>query len=86
MVVHVGFSKTRRTTGIACLAGDHLTLERVGTAWKSRETRIPAGFKPSVNAINRTLLALGADLRLCRYVKSGFKSCSPLTIDADSHL
>lgn len=48
MGVDVGFSKTRRTTGIACLEGDHRTLERAGTAWESREARIPKGFQPSI--------------------------------------
>ena len=43
--VDVGFSTTRPTTGIACLDGDQLRLERAGTAWKSRETKIPYGFQ-----------------------------------------
>jgi hypothetical protein len=41
MGVDVGFSTTRPTTGIACLEGEYLSLERAGTAWKSREAKIP---------------------------------------------
>jgi hypothetical protein len=46
MVVDVAFAKTRRTTGIACLESDHLTLERLGTAWESRKGRFLMAFKP----------------------------------------
>jgi hypothetical protein len=67
--IDVGFSKTRRTTGIACLEGDHLTLERAGTAWESRKGEIPDGFRPSVIAIDAPLLPLDADLHLHRHVE-----------------
>src|ERR1700676_4775144 len=69
MGIDVGFSKTRRTTGIACLEGDQLSLERAATAWESREARIPTGFQPSVIAIDGPLLPLGADLHLRRHVE-----------------
>jgi hypothetical protein len=72
MGIDVGFSKNRRTTGIACLEGDHLTLERVGTAWESREAKIPKGFLPSVIAIEGPLLPFGADLNIRRHVESVF--------------
>src|ERR1700693_4251901 len=72
MGVDVGFSTTRQTTGIACLEGDHLTLERAGTLWESREPQIPTGFQPSVIAIDGPLLPLGADLHLRRHVESVF--------------
>ena len=68
MSVDVGFSKTRRTTGIACLEGDHLTLERVGTAWESREAIIPKGFQPSVIAIDGPLVPLGTIQTIRRHV------------------
>jgi hypothetical protein len=68
MGVDVGFSKTRRTTGIACLEGDHLTVERVGTAWESRETKIPKGFQPSLIAIDGPLVPLGCDQTIRRHV------------------
>jgi hypothetical protein len=68
MGIDVGFSKTRRTTGIACLEGDHLTLERVGTAWESREAKIPKGFQPSVIAIDGPLVPLGSDQTIHRHV------------------
>jgi hypothetical protein len=58
--------------GIACLESDHLTLERAGTAWESREAKIPKGFQPSVIAIDGPLVPLGADLQVRRYVESVF--------------
>jgi len=72
MGIDVGFSKTRRTTGIACLEGDCLTLERVGTAWESRDTKMPKDFHPSIIAIDGPLLPLGADLHMRRHVESIF--------------
>jgi hypothetical protein len=72
MGIDVGFSETRSTTGIACLEGDHLTLERAGTTWESREVRIPHGFQPSVIAIDGPLLPSGDDQHLRRYVESIF--------------
>jgi hypothetical protein len=50
--VDVGFSKTRLTTGIACLDGDQLFLARTGTAWESRKTGIPGGFRPTLIALD----------------------------------
>jgi hypothetical protein len=47
MGIDVGFSAIRLTTGIACLDGDHLSLERAGTAWESREAKIPLAFTPA---------------------------------------
>jgi hypothetical protein len=72
MRIDVGFSVTRPTTGIACLEADHLTLERAGTAWKSREATIPKGFQPSVIAIDGPLLPFGADQHTRRHVESIF--------------
>src|SRR3984893_4782976 len=72
MGIDVGFSKTRRTTGIAFLEGDQLSLERAGTSWESRETKIPKGFQPSIIAIDGPLLPLDADLRTHRHVESLF--------------
>jgi hypothetical protein len=34
MGIDVGFSKTQRRTGIACLGGDQLSLEEAGTSWE----------------------------------------------------
>jgi hypothetical protein len=59
MGIDVGFSKTRPTTGIACLNGEQLRLERAGTGWKSREAKIAKGFQPSVIAIDGPLLPAG---------------------------
>jgi hypothetical protein len=67
MGVDVGFSTTRPTTGIACLEGEYLSLERAGTAWKSRETKIAKGFHPSFIAIDGPLLPLGADPQIQRH-------------------
>ena len=72
MGIDVGFSKTRRTTGIAILEGDQLSLERAGTSWESRKAKIPDGFQPSVVAIDGPLLPLGADLHMRRHVESVF--------------
>jgi hypothetical protein len=72
MGVDVGFSATRPTIGIACLEGDHLSLERAGTSWKSREAIIPHGFKPSVFAIDGPLLPLGVDQRIRRHFEFAF--------------
>jgi hypothetical protein len=72
MGIDVGFSKLRRTTGIACLEDDHLSLERAGTKWESREAKIPKGFHPSVIAIDGPLLPFGADLNIRRHVESVF--------------
>jgi hypothetical protein len=79
MGVDVGFSKTGLTTGIACLQGDHLTVERVGTAWESRQAKIPRGFQPSVIAIDGPLLRLGAYLYMRRHVEPLF-ICAPFHI------
>jgi hypothetical protein len=54
------FSVTQPTTGIACLEGDHLSLERAGTMWESREAKIPKDFHPSIIAIDGPLLPEGA--------------------------
>jgi hypothetical protein len=72
MGVDVGFSKTRRTTGIACLEGDHLSLERAGTKWESRASKIPKGFQPSVIAIDGPLLPKGTAHDIRRHVESIF--------------
>jgi hypothetical protein len=79
MGVDVGFSKTRPTTGIACLEGDELSLERAGTRWKSREAQIPTGFQPSVIAIDGPLLPLGADHHVRRHIEPLF-ICAPFHI------
>jgi hypothetical protein len=70
MGIDVGFSKTRQTTGIACLEGDHLSLGRAGTAWESRKATIPHGFQPSVIAIDGPLLPQGAPHDIRRHVES----------------
>jgi hypothetical protein len=72
MGIDVGFSKTRRSTGIACLEGDHLTLERAGTAWESRKAKIPHGFRASIIAIDGPLVPLGPDQHIRRHVESIF--------------
>src|ERR1700736_498089 len=76
MGIDVGFSQRRRTTGIACLEGDQLSLERAGTSWESRNAKIPNGFQPSVIAIDGPLLPLGTDLQLRRHVESVFSRAS----------
>ena len=73
MGVDLGFSKTRDTTGIACLDGDQLHLCRAGTQWENRKERIPLGFQPSVIALDGPVLPRGADERIrrqCEFVFS----------------
>ena len=57
---------------MACLEGDHLTLERVGTSRESRKAKIPDGFQASVIAIDGPLLPLDADPNVRRHVESVF--------------
>ena len=59
MAIDVGFSAIRPTTGLACLEGDQLTLERAGTAWESRAAKTPKDFEASAVAIDGPLLPLG---------------------------
>ena len=72
MGVDVGYSTTRLTTGIACLDGDQLYLTRTGTAWGSREARIPTGFQPTFIALDGPLLPRGADPLIRRPCESVF--------------
>jgi hypothetical protein len=77
--VDVEFSTTRPTKGIACPDGDQLSLERAGTAWKSRKAKAPLGFQPSVIAIDGPLLPLGADQHVRRHIEPLF-ICAPFHI------
>jgi len=61
MGVDVGFSQKREATGIACLDGHKLHLSKAGTAWECRRGRIPAGFRPSVIALDGPLLPQGVN-------------------------
>jgi hypothetical protein len=61
MGVDIGFSKNGETTGIACLDGAKLYLSRAGTSWEERKARLPAGFRPSVIALDGPLLPRGAN-------------------------
>ena len=72
--VHVGFSTRRATTAIALLDANHLHLAHAGTAWESRASQIPGGFRASVIAIDGPLLPRGAEnhiYRLCEAVFIG---------------
>ena len=79
MGIDVGFSKTGRTTEIACLYNDRLTLWRTGTPWECRKAKTPYGFQPSVIAIDGPLLRLGADLHMSRHVEPLF-ICAPFHV------
>jgi hypothetical protein len=61
MGVDVGFSKRRKATGIACLDGNKLHLSKAGSSWESRKAQIPAGFQPTVIALDGPLLPQGAN-------------------------
>jgi hypothetical protein len=78
MGVDVGFSTTRLTTGIACLDGDQLCLERAGTTWESRQSKIPRGFQPSFIALDGPLLPRVADKLIHR-------PCESVFLDAPFH-
>lgn len=54
--VDVGFSKTRRTTGIAWLEDGKLDAVRAESSWESRKARIPDGYRPDVIALDGPLL------------------------------
>jgi hypothetical protein len=76
----VGFSKTRRTTDIAFLEDDQLSLERAGTSWESRKAKIPDGFQPSIIAIDGALLPLGTDQYIRRSDEPPLFICAPFHI------
>jgi hypothetical protein len=68
--VDVGFSKTRETTGIACVDGEKLYLDRAGTEWNSRREKVPPSFQAPVIALDGPLLPASADglvRRSCEY-------------------
>jgi hypothetical protein len=67
MGVDVGFSATRPTTGIACLEGDHLSLERAGTAWESREAKIYKNYPFGSLLFWRTRMKLSIERRLGQF-------------------
>jgi len=83
MGVDLGFSKTRKTTGIACLDRDKLHLSRAGTSWESRKERMPGGFQADVIAVDGPLLPQGANelvRRRCEFLfsRSPFSNrCKP---------
>lgn len=54
--VDVGFSKTQRSTGVACLHGDKLSLYRATSDWENRRDQLPQGFSPDMIAIDGPLL------------------------------
>ena len=83
MGVDIGFSKTARSTGIACLDADKLTLARAGSSWESRKAAIPAHFQPTVIALDGPLIPQGAEdvvRRSCefRFIRTPFHNrCKP---------
>lgn len=83
MGIDVGFSKTRRTTGIACLDGDKLYLSRAGTSRESRVGQIPADFQADVIALDGPLLPRGVSGLVrrqceCIFIHAPFsKRCKP---------
>jgi hypothetical protein len=83
MGVDVGFSKTRRTTGIACLDGDDLCLCCAGTSWEDRKTRVPVGFRPTVVALDGPLIPKNTEPLVRRSCEFSFvhapfsKRCKP---------
>jgi hypothetical protein len=78
--IEVEFSKMRRSTGIACLEGDHLSLKHAGTTWESREAKISNDFHPSIIAIDGPLLPLDTDQYIRRSVEPPLFICAPFHI------
>lgn len=83
MGVDIGFAKTGKTTGIACLDGDKLYLSRAGTPWESRKAQIPERFRPDIIALDGPLLPRGVHElvhRRCEFtfIQAPFsKRCKP---------
>jgi hypothetical protein len=81
--VDVGFSKNRRTTGIAGLHEGPLTLACAATSWDDRRSKLPANFHPHFIAIDGPLLPHGTDeltRRDCeyRFIRAPFHNrCKP---------
>jgi hypothetical protein len=72
MGIDVGFSMTRRTTGIACLKDDQRSLKlRRNRMEKPRGTN-PKWLSPPVIAIDGPLLPLGTDQLIRRHVELVF--------------
>jgi hypothetical protein len=69
--VDVGFSKTRKTTGIASLDGYSLCLTRTGTESEDRTRCIPEGFRATVAAFDGPLVPQDLEppiRRACEFV------------------
>lgn len=81
--VDVGFSKVQKSTGIAFVRGDDLTVYRANSTEVDRKRLIPEGFSPSVTAFDGPLIPTGADpltVRLCeKFFSRGLFSrrCKP---------
>ncbi len=55
--VDIGFSKNRKTTGIACLDDKNLCLRKARTDREDRKSKIPNGFHPSFAAFDGPILS-----------------------------
>ncbi len=70
--VDVGYSKTRKSTGVACLNGDSLTLYKADMSWQDRRRNIPQDFSAEWIAIDGPLLPLDANASIKRCCESVF--------------
>lgn len=81
--VDIGFSEKRRSTAIACLNGDELTVWLARTDFESRTFKIPDGFCASVVALDGPLLPSASQETIRRpceeaFVRAPFhKRCKP---------
>jgi hypothetical protein len=81
--IDVGFSKSRRTTGIAWGAGGKFGAAKTHTDWERRQQHIPAVGKFTTIAIDGPLVPLGSPNnldRLCErlFIRGAFQSrCKP---------
>lgn len=81
--VDVGFSKTRKTTGVAYIDGSTVDVWKAGTSWEERKALIAEGFRPDVIAIDGPLVPATSDpliRRTCEvmFIRKPFaRRCKP---------
>lgn len=81
--IDVGFSKVQKSTGIAFVCDDELTVYRANSTQEDRQRSIPKGFKPAITAFDGPLLPDGVDpltIRQCeKFFSRGLfcRRCKP---------
>jgi hypothetical protein len=72
--VDVGFSKTQKSTGIACLYGGKVILYRADSSWETRKQALPGDFMPEVIALDGPLLPADVIPRAVRVCEQFFST------------